>query len=67
VVTDITARLEMEQALRASEARLAAFMQHAPTLATPQPSGWRPVKPHSTGFLLNIHAPHPPPGPSGGH
>jgi PAS domain S-box-containing protein len=30
VVTDITARLEMEQALRASEARLAAFMQHAP-------------------------------------
>ena len=30
VVTDITARLEMEQALRASEARLAAFMQNAP-------------------------------------
>jgi PAS domain S-box-containing protein len=29
-VTDITARLEMEQALRVSEARLAAFMQHAP-------------------------------------
>jgi PAS domain S-box-containing protein len=29
-ITDITARLEMEQALRASEARLAAFMQHAP-------------------------------------
>jgi PAS domain S-box-containing protein len=29
-VTDITARLETEQALRTSEARLQAFMQHAP-------------------------------------
>jgi PAS domain S-box-containing protein len=28
--TDITARLEIEQALRTSEARLQAFMQHAP-------------------------------------
>ena len=28
--TDITARLHVEQALRASEMRLAAFMQHAP-------------------------------------
>lgn len=29
-VTDITSRLEIEHALRASEARLQAFMQHAP-------------------------------------
>jgi hypothetical protein len=34
----------------------------SPTSTTPQPSGWRPVKPYGTGFLLSIHAP----GPSGG-